>query len=130
MAKSAKAVAQNQEAYCVFHQRTLPIENFYISHNPYHSNGVLPYCADCCNAMVYKKIEEKGSLQAAMWLTCAEVGVPFILDVYTHIENESRTKSTTKQRQIACKQYPYFGPTCNENKFQFETQPLLKNIDI
>lgn len=97
-----------REAFCINHNRLLPIDNFYISYNPLHKNGVLPYCAECCNQMVYDRLEVSSNLEAALWLTCAEVGIPFIKDAYLKVEMETKSTDTRICKAIVEKRYKYF----------------------
>lgn len=109
MATSKTKEMPIKESYCIYHRRMLPIDNFYVSYNPYHGNKVLPYCADCCNEFVYDKLQSAGNLEAALWLTCAEVGVPFIREVYTRVDNEAKSTDSRVRKSIAEKKYKYFG---------------------
>lgn len=89
MASSSTKI-KAKESYCLSHNRNLPIDKFYKSKNPNHANCVLPYCQTCCNKMVYDKLKKTGNLESAMWLTCAEIGVPFFADVFTSLEATSK----------------------------------------
>lgn len=86
-----------KEMYCVIENRTLPSENFHQSKNPHHTAGFVPICKDCANRMVYEKIKKTGNLESAMWLTCAELGVPFLREVYTHTENQAKGTVSSKK---------------------------------
>lgn len=71
-----------KESYCINHGRMLPIEEFYNSLNPFHSNGVLPFCKSCTNEMFKKYLKDYRTLEAACYITCAELGVPFIRRIF------------------------------------------------
>ena len=70
------------ESFCVGCGRTYPIEDFYKSPNPRHALGVQPYCKDCANELVQEYLKKYGSMEAAIFYTCADMGVPFIRKLY------------------------------------------------
>lgn len=70
------------ESFCVGCGRMYPIEDFYKSPNPHHANGVQPYCKECSNQLVNEYLEKYGNMEAAIFYTCADMGVPFIKKMY------------------------------------------------
>ena len=66
------------ESFCVGCGRMYPIEDFYKSPNPHHANGVQPYCKECSNQLVNEYLKKYGNMEAAIFYTCADMGVPFI----------------------------------------------------
>lgn len=95
-----------KQAFCVRHGRSLPIENFFKSKNPNHGFGVLPYCKDCCAEIFDNYLDQTKNLEAAMWLTCSETGVPFLMDVFTPVSSFS-VESADKKKNLTGK--TYFG---------------------
>jgi hypothetical protein len=59
--------------------------------------------------MVYDKLKSAGNLEASLWLTCAEVGVPFIKEIYVKVDNEARSTDSRVRKSIIDKKYKYFG---------------------
>lgn len=92
------------ESYCVKCGRMLGIEDFNKSNNPKHSRGVLPYCKSCCKDIVNDYIKQTESLEAAVWLSCSEIGVPFIRKAFEHLEQKVRSQKHTGNYS-----YNYFG---------------------
>ena len=70
------------ESFCVGYGRMYPIEDFYKSPNPHHANGVQPYCKECSNQLVNEYLKKYGNMEAAIFYTCADMGVPFIKKMY------------------------------------------------
>lgn len=70
------------ESFCVGCGRMYPIEDFYKSPNPHHANGVQPYCKECSNQLVNEYLKKYGNMEAAIFYTCADMGVPFIKKMY------------------------------------------------
>ena len=70
------------ESFCVGCGRMYPIEDFYKSPNPHHANGVQPYCKECSNQLVNEYLKRYGNMEAAIFYTCADMGVPFIKKIY------------------------------------------------
>ena len=85
-----------KESFCIGCGRTYPIENFFKSPNPLHQNKVLPYCKDCCTTMVHKRIKRFGNLESALWMSCADNGIPFIRSVYEGLERKVAEKKVGK----------------------------------
>ena len=70
------------ESFCIGCGRMYPIEDFYKSPNPRHALGVQPYCKECANEMVQSYLKKYGNMEAAIFYTCADMGVPFIKKMY------------------------------------------------
>lgn len=70
------------ESFCVGCGRMYPIEDFYKSPNPHHANGVQSYCKECSNQLVNEYLKKYGNMEAAIFYTCADMGVPFIKKMY------------------------------------------------
>ena len=80
------------ESYCIGCGRPYTLDKFYKSPNPLHYNGVLPYCKDCCNRMVHSYIKKYGNLESALWMSCANVGLPFTKRVFEALERKISEK--------------------------------------
>lgn len=74
------------ESYCIGHGRILNIDDFYKSPNPNHENKVLPYCKDCVQKICKSYIKKYGTIEAAVYFTCAEMGIPFVRKVYQNFQ--------------------------------------------
>lgn len=83
------------ESYCINHGRFLPIDDFYKSNNPMHENGVLPFCKNCMNKIFQRHLKNYNTLEAACYFTCAEVGVPFIKQVYDNFAIQIKKYEST-----------------------------------
>ena len=73
------------ESFCIGCGRMYPIDDFYKSPNPHHANGVQPYCRDCGNRLTQEYLKKYGNMEAAIFYTCADMGVPFVrklFDIY------------------------------------------------
>ena len=70
------------ESFCIGCGRMYPIEDFYKAPNPHHANGVQPYCKECSNQLVNEYLKKYGNMEAAIFYTCADMGVPFIKKMY------------------------------------------------
>lgn len=92
-----------RESFCIGCGRTYAIESFYKSPNPLHHNGVLPYCKDCCNAISRKHLKDYANLESAIWMSCAELSVPFIKKVFCGLEESLSDKGKIGRK------YNYIG---------------------
>lgn len=77
--------------YCVSHGIEIDIKNFNVSKNINHG-GYLPYCKDCCNDIFKGNLRKMKTAEGAMYVTCAEMGVPFIREVYDKFTKEYDSK--------------------------------------
>lgn len=59
---------------------------FHESLNKHHASGVLPFCKTCCSALWREYSQKLKSPKAGLWCLCAEVGIPFIQDVWNLTE--------------------------------------------
>lgn len=91
------------ESYCIGCGRPYPINEFYKSKNPNHYNKVVPYCKDCCGNMVRSYIKKYGNLESALWMSCANLGIPFTRRAYSALEKKINEKSKVG------KAYNYMG---------------------
>ena len=80
MARSANI--KPVESFCIGCGRMYPIEDFYKSPNPHHANGVQPYCRECSNKLAQEYLKKYGNMEAAIFYTCADMGVPFVRKLY------------------------------------------------
>mgnify|MGYP003294924339 CR=1 FL=1 len=96
--------------FCLGCQREYPIDEFYpkLAEDEFVPTHVLPYCEHCCNEMVNKFLEKSGSLESAVWFTCAKLDIPFIkqcFDLAVEEKNRYIAKSTKDKTD---KDYPIF----------------------
>lgn len=91
----ARVSAKPTESFCLKCGRMLPIEEFYKSPNPNHELGVQPYCKSCGNQLVNLYLEKHKSMEAAIYFTCADMGVPFIRKLYNSYHEKIKTFKTT-----------------------------------
>ena len=90
--KEWKDLANITESYCIGCGRPYPVNEFYKSKNPHHYNHYLPYCKECCGNMVRYYIRKYGNLESAMWMTCANLGIPFTRRAYNALEKKINEK--------------------------------------
>lgn len=91
----AKTSVKPVESFCLKCGRMLPIEEFYKSPNPNHAIGVQPYCKGCANELVNLYLKKYKSMEAAIYYTCADMGVPFIRKLFnTYMEKIKNFKTT------------------------------------
>lgn len=72
-----------------------PIDDFYKSPNPNHKLGVQPYCKSCANELVNIYLKKHSSMEAAIFYTCADMGVPFIRKLFESYMNKIKDFKTT-----------------------------------
>ena len=82
----ARTVASPKVSFCNECRREYPLERFYETKNPFHKNGVTLYCKDCCEEIIQHYLKQTGTLETAMWFSCAQIGVPFIRKAYEDFE--------------------------------------------
>lgn len=82
-------------SYCIKHDRSLPVNQFYPSSNSAHK-GYVPYCKECCQAIYEKHYEHFQDMEAALWFTCADMGIPFIEHLYNRTKGVLSRKKTGK----------------------------------
>lgn len=79
-------MARYKENFCLGCQRNHNITEFYPSDNPFHANGLTPYCKEKCKEIMEYYMKDFCSVEKALYLTCAIVGVPFLTDVYERFD--------------------------------------------
>ena len=62
---------------------------FFSSWSPFHTNGKVPYCKECCNKIFNYYIEETKSAKAALYYTLMKIDTPFIKEVYDKINHRA-----------------------------------------
>ena len=85
--------------YCPMCNIELEASNFITSKNPHH-NGYLPYCKNHCNKIFKENLAKTGQTASAMWYTCAELGVPFVSEVFKAYEEQKRDRIEQKKNEI------------------------------
>jgi hypothetical protein len=68
--------------YCAECKREYPIDRFYTSNASFLGNGRLNYCQDCCEDILKYFLKKKGTMESAVYFTCAKLDIPFIRRVY------------------------------------------------
>lgn len=103
------AIKKLVESWCYKCGRFHAIEDFNKSPNPHHINGVLPVCKEGCRQIFNDYLDKYQSMEGAMWLTCSELGVPFIDKVYTHYEEKVKKRKEQSKSNRAYYTYNHFG---------------------
>jgi hypothetical protein len=77
--------------YCVNDSREYPSDRFYEHKNiELFPKGLVPYCKDCCNAMLKYYLKKTGTLEASMWYVCARLDIPFIKRVFETVQDKNK----------------------------------------
>jgi hypothetical protein len=108
----------NMLRYCPMCNTEIEASNFYQSMNPHH-NGYLLYCKDHCDAINKEYKEKTEDQEAALWYTCAELGVPFVLDVYKKFVENKENKIETRTKEIDTK----------NGKLKYSSMDMMKFIN-
>lgn len=85
MATVVKKIRPITESHCIKCNRNHPIEEFYKSDNPNHVTGVMPYCKICSKEIFIANVKKYKDIRSALWVTCSEMGIPFLEKVYNHL---------------------------------------------
>ena len=62
---------------------------FFSSWSPFHSNGKVPYCKECCNKMFQYYLDETKSAKTALYYTLIKINIPFIKSIYEIVNDRS-----------------------------------------
>ena len=62
---------------------------FFSSWSPFHSNGKVPYCKECCNKMFQYYLDEAKSAKTALYYTLMKIDIPFIKSIYEIVNERS-----------------------------------------
>ena len=62
---------------------------FFSSWSPFHSNGKVPYCKECCNKMFQYYLNETKSAKTALYYTLMKIDIPFIKSIYEIVNDRS-----------------------------------------
>jgi hypothetical protein len=107
MPVASKKVRPITIAHCVCCNHDLSIDEFYKSDNPHHGSGVCPCCKSCSKQMFEDNWKKFKEVKAALWVTCSEMGIPFIEKVYANlIEKVNKSK---QDRTFSPNNYNYWG---------------------
>ena len=87
---------RHTEKMCACCDTAKPFDQFYKDVIP-NRNRYVPYCKSCCRSKMKQYKEIIGNEQAALWCLLAELGVPFLKDVWNEASriiesNESKTR--------------------------------------
>ena len=84
--------------YCAECKREYPIDRFYTSNASFLGNGHLNYCQDCCEDILKYFLKKKGTMESAVYFTCAKLDIPFIRRVYeTTIDKKNSLQSKSNK---------------------------------
>ena len=62
---------------------------FFSSWSPFHANGKVPYCKECCNKIFQYYLDETKSAKTALYYTLMKIDVPFIKSIYEIVNERS-----------------------------------------
>lgn len=62
---------------------------FFSSWSPFHQNGKVPYCKECCNKMFQYYLDETKSAKTALYYTLMKIDIPFIKSIYEIVNDRS-----------------------------------------
>lgn len=62
---------------------------YFSSWSPFHSNGKVPYCKECCNKMFQYYLNETKSAKTALYYTLMKIDIPFIKSIYEIVNERS-----------------------------------------
>lgn len=62
---------------------------FFSSWSPFHSNGKVPYCKECCGKMFQYYLDETKSAKTALYYTLMKIDIPFIKSIYEIVNERS-----------------------------------------
>ena len=62
---------------------------FFSSWSPFHSNGKVPYCKECCNKMFQYYLDETKSAKTVLYYTLMKIDIPFIKSIYEIVNERS-----------------------------------------
>ena len=97
--------------FCVRDGREYSSERFYAHKNTeVYPKGYIPYCKDCCEDIVKFYLKKCGTLESAMWYTCAFFDLPFIKKVFDNMvtfKNTFQTKSGKEDAEYSMFAYYY-----------------------
>lgn len=68
------------ESYCINCQSSKPFSNFH--NHVVIGKKYLPMCKTCCNKRIKEYIQKLGNDGAALWCLLAELGIPFLREVW------------------------------------------------
>lgn len=106
MATVVKKIRPITESYCIKCNRAYSVDDFYKSDNSHHSTGLMPYCKVCTKEIFQDNLKRFNSVRSALWVTCSEVGMPFIEKVYNHLMEKVET---AKAEKTLTNTYNYWG---------------------
>lgn len=97
--------------FCVRDGREYSSERFYAHKNTeVYPKGYIPYCKDCCEDIVKFYLKKCGTLESAMWYTCAFFDLPFIKKVFDNMvtfKNTFQAKSGKEDAEYSIFAYYY-----------------------
>lgn len=64
---------------------------YFSSWSPFHANGKVPFCKECCNKIFQYYLDETKTAKAALYYTLMKMDTPFIKEVYEKVNDMSTT---------------------------------------
>lgn len=96
----------NELLWCPLCRTEIEASNFYESECPHHgyvdkkNKGRLLYCKKHCD-QIYKEFFKKVKDPAkALWFTCAELNVPFVMDIFKKYTENKQAKIEKRKKEI------------------------------
>lgn len=62
---------------------------FFSSWSPFHQNGKVPFCKECCTKMFQYYLKETNSAKTSLYYTLMKIDVPFIKSIYEIVNERS-----------------------------------------
>ena len=135
MAGKIKPKMTTTMCFCVRDGREYPVDKFYEHKNKeFYPKGYIPYCKECCEDIVKYYLKKTGTLESAMWYTCAFLDIPFIKKVYENMvafKNSFQVKSGKTDSEYNIFNYYYEFLWGNKSaKKALETWETFADSDV
>jgi len=135
MAGKIKPKMTTTMCFCVRDGREYPVDKFYEHKNKeFYPKGYIPYCKECCEDIVKYYLKKTGTLESAMWYTCAFLDIPFIKKVYENMvafKNSFQVKSGKADSEYNIFNYYYdFLWGGKSSKKALETWESFSDSDV
>ena len=62
---------------------------FFSSWSPFHQNGKVPFCKECCTKMFQYYLKETNSAKTSLYYTLMKIDIPFIKSIYEIVNERS-----------------------------------------
>lgn len=88
-----------QDKTCGCCLKKKPVKDFFVSPRN-NDNPRLPYCKQCCINKFNKCLEETNDERIALWCTLAELGIPFLKDIWAKALTIYEKNKSKRQNNI------------------------------